>query len=371
MKEQADPKEKIGAVLVAGAGIGGMQAAIDLGNAGYKVYLVEEKSAIGGRMAQLDKTFPTNDCSMCTISPRLVEVDKHPNVEILTNCQILSVDGEAGRFRARILKLPRYVDMEKCNACGDCFEVCPVEVPNQFDEGLRPRKAIHKLYPQAIPNKAVIEKAGVSPCKAACPAHIHVQGYLALARQGKYKEALNLIRKDCALPSVCGRVCVRFCEDKCTRAGVDEAIAINDVKWFLSEQDHDDDVPEPPEPKNRRVAVIGAGPAGLSCAYQLAVQGYPVTLFEKEDEPGGVLRYGIPEYRLPKTVLDRDVNYIRRSGVEIRCALALGSDFTLQDLRDQGYEAFFISVGCSMGAKLGIPTEETSGVIQGIEFLKA
>ncbi|MGO9116741.1 MAG: FAD-dependent oxidoreductase [Desulfomonilaceae bacterium] len=371
MNEKIENKNKIGAVLVAGAGIGGMQAAIDLGNAGYKVYLVEEKSAIGGRMAQLDKTFPTNDCSMCTISPRLVEVDKHPNIEILTNSEILGVGGEAGHFQARILKHPRYVDMQKCNACGDCFEVCPVEVPNEFDASLRPRKAIHKLYPQAIPNKAVIQKAGVSPCKAACPAHIHVQGYLALARKGKYKEALNLIRKDCALPSVCGRVCVRFCEEKCTRARVDEAIAINDVKWFLSEQAIDEDTPEISAAKNRKIAVIGAGPGGLSCAYQLALQGYSVTVFEKDEKPGGVLRYGIPEYRLPKAVLDRDIEYIKRCGVEIRCSTALGKDVTLDNLRDQGYEAVFIAAGLTAGAKLGIEAEDTPGVLQGVDFLKA
>ncbi|HTY25932.1 MAG TPA: FAD-dependent oxidoreductase [Desulfomonilaceae bacterium] len=371
MAREIEGKNKVGAVLVAGAGIGGMQAAIDLGNAGYKVYLVEEKSAIGGRMAQLDKTFPTNDCSMCTISPRLVEVDKHPNVEILTNSEILGVDGEAGRFQARILKHPRYVDMEKCNACGDCFEVCPVEVPNEFDANLRPRKAIHKLYPQAIPNKAVIQKAGVSPCKAACPAHIHVQGYLALARKGKYKEAVNLIRKDCALPSVCGRVCVRFCEEKCTRARVDEPIAINDVKWFLSEQETDADLPEIAPAQNRKVGVIGAGPGGLSCAHQLALQGYSVTVFEKDEQPGGVLRYGIPEYRLPKAVLDRDIDYVKRCGVEIRCSTALGQDFTLESLRNQGYEAIFLGVGCSTGASLGIDAENTPGVIQGVDFLKA
>ncbi len=362
---------RIGAVLVAGAGIGGMQAAIDLGNAGYKVYLLEEKSAIGGRMAQLDKTFPTNDCSMCTISPRLVEVDKHPNVEIVTNSEILGVEGEAGRFQVRVLKHPRYVDMEKCNACGDCFEACPVEVPNEFDEKLRPRKAIHKLYPQAIPNKAVIEKAGVSPCKAACPAHVHVQGYLALARTGKYKEALNLIRKDCALPSVCGRVCVRFCEEKCTRARVDEAIAINDVKWFLSEQDTDGDLPEILPARNRKVAVIGAGPGGLSCAYYSALNGYSVTVFEKEKEPGGVLMYGIPEYRLPKAILNRDIEHIRRCGVEIRCSTELGKNFTLDGLEKQGYEAVFLGVGCSVGAPLGIGEDAIPGVLQGVDFLKA
>ena len=363
--------DRIGAVLVAGAGIGGMQAAIDLGNAGYKVYLLEEKSAIGGRMAQLDKTFPTNDCSMCTISPRLVEVDKHPNIEILTNSEILAVEGKAGRFQVRVLKHPRYVDMEKCNACGDCFEACPVEVPNEFDEKLRPRKAIHKLYPQAIPNKAVIQKAGVSPCKAACPSHVHVQGYLALVRQGKYKEALNLIRKDCALPSVCGRVCVRFCEEKCTRGGVDEAIAINDVKWFLSEQDNDGNLPEITPAKNRKVAVIGAGPGGLSCAYYSALNGYTVTVFEKDEEPGGVLRYGIPEYRLPKAILNRDIEHIRRCGVEIQCSTALGKDFTLDGLTKQGYEALFLGVGCSVGAPLGIGEDQISGVMQGVDFLKA
>jgi heterodisulfide reductase subunit A-like polyferredoxin len=362
---------KVGAAAVVGAGIGGMQAAIDLGNAGYKVYLVEEKSAIGGRMAQLDKTFPTNDCSMCTISPRLVEVDKHPNITILTNSEILGVEGEAGRFQVKVLKHPRYVDMERCNACGDCFEVCPVEVPNEFDAGLGPRKAIHKLYPQAIPNKAVIEKAGISPCKAACPSHIHVQGYLALARKGKYKEALDLIRKDCPLPSVCGRVCVRFCEEKCTRARVDEAVAIDDVKWFLSEQDINSEPVQTAPAKNRRVAIIGAGPAGLSCAHFLAIQGYSATVFEKEDEPGGNLRYAIPEYRLPRHVLKRDIDYIRQSGVEIRCSTALGKDFTLEDLRNQGYEAIFLSVGCMVSPRLGIPGQDLATVFQGIDFLKA
>jgi len=364
-------KTKVGAVLVAGAGIGGMQAAIDLGNAGYRVYLVEEKSAIGGRMAQLDKTFPTNDCSMCTISPRLVEVDKHPNVEILTNSEIMNVAGDAGDFRVKIIKHPRYVDMDKCNACGDCFEVCPVEAPNTFDAGLQQRTAIHKLYPQAIPNKAVIDKAGISPCKAACPSHVHVQGYLALARKGKFKEALDLIRKDCPLPSVCGRVCVRFCEEQCARVRVDEAVAINDVKWFLSDRAGDEDPPEKLPSNNRQTAVVGAGPGGLSCAYYLALAGYSVTVFEKEEEPGGVLRYGIPEYRLPRDVLNRDIDYIRRCGVEIQCSTSMGPNLTLQDLRARGHEAIFLAVGCSAGAKLGIEGEDSPGVVQGVDFLKA
>jgi heterodisulfide reductase subunit A-like polyferredoxin len=364
-------EHKVGAVLVAGAGIGGMQAALDLANSGYKVYLCEEKSAIGGRMAQLDKTFPTNDCSMCTISPRLVEVDKHPNITLLTNAEITAVGGEAGDFRVTVLKRPRYVDMERCNACGDCFEVCPVEVPNEFDEELRPRKAIHKLYPQAIPNKAVIQKAGISPCKAACPSHVHVQGYLALTKKGKYKEALALIRKDCPLPSVCGRVCVRFCEEACTRAKIDEAVAINDVKWFLSEMVTDEEPPEKAPPKDKKVAVVGSGPAGLSCAYYLALRGYPVAVFEREPEPGGNLRYAIPEYRLSRRALQRDIDYIMKAGVEIRTSTPLGEGFSLEDLKAQGFEAIFLSFGCSTGPKLGIPGEDRPGVFKGVDFLKA
>jgi heterodisulfide reductase subunit A-like polyferredoxin len=368
--DAAHGRGKIGAVLVAGGGIGGMQAAIDLGNAGYRVYLVEEKTAIGGRMAQLDKTFPTNDCSMCTISPRLVEVDKHPNIEILTNSEILQVQGEAGRFQVKLLIHPRYVDPEKCNACGDCFEVCPVETPNEFDAGLQPRRAIYKLYPQAIPNKAAIDKTGVSPCKDACPTHIHVQGYLALARQGKFKQALALIRKDCPLPSVCGRVCVRFCEKKCTRASFDEAVAINDVKWFLSEQAIDEAPPSIELISDRKAAIIGAGPGGLSCAYYLALNGYQVTVLEKEAEPGGVLRYGIPEYRLPRSILNRDIEYIKQCGVEIRCSVNFGRDVTIEDLRREGFEAFFVAAGCSSPARLGIAGEDLPGVIQGVDFLK-
>jgi heterodisulfide reductase subunit A-like polyferredoxin len=361
----------IGAVLTVGGGIGGVQASLDLAESGYRVYLVEEKPCIGGVMAQLDKTFPTNDCSACIFSPKLQTLAQNPNIEIITNSELLSVEGEPGDFRVKLIEHPRYVDMDKCNACGDCFEACPVEVPNDFDARLASRKAIYKLYPQGVPNKAAIDKAGVSPCKDACPAHIHVQGYLALARRGKYKEALDLIRKDCPLPSVCGRVCVRFCEEKCTRVRVDESVAINDVKWFLSEQTSEEDIPQIAEPKNRKVAVIGAGPGGLTCAYYLALAGYSVTIFEKEPEAGGVLRYGIPAYRLPREVLRRDVEYIERCGVEICCSKALGPDFTVESLREEGFEAIFLGVGCSTGSKLQVPGEDAQGVIQGIDLLNA
>ena len=175
-KRESGGKEKVGAVMVVGGGIGGIQASLDLANAGYKVYLIEASTAIGGRMAQLDKTFPTNDCSMCTISPKLIEVDKHLNIEIITNAEVESIAGEAGNFQVRVRKEPRFIDLEKCNACGDCLEVCPVAVPSEFEQGLIGRRAVFKAYPQAIPNAVAISKVNRPPCVLTCPANVNCQG---------------------------------------------------------------------------------------------------------------------------------------------------------------------------------------------------
>src|SRR4030042_4829101 len=207
-------EKKVGAVMVVGGGICGMQSALDLANSGFKVYLVEETSAIGGRMSQLDKTFPTNDCSMCMISPKLIEVGKHLNINLITDAQVQSLEGEAGNFKVKVLKRPRFVDMTKCSACGDCLQVCPVALPSEFEGALATRKAIFKRYPQAIPSAMLITKRGTSPCKITCPAHISVQGYVALIVKGKYKEALNLIREENPFPAVCGRGCTHPCETK-------------------------------------------------------------------------------------------------------------------------------------------------------------
>ena len=185
---------KVGAVMVVGSGIAGIQAALDLANSGMKVYMVENGISIGGVMAQLDKTFPTNDCSACILSPKLVEVGRHPNVEILTRRTVESVEGEAGRFTVKLTKAPRYVDLTKCTGCGDCATVCPITVPSDFNENLNDRKATFRHFPQAIPSGFAIDKLGTSPCKAACPTHISVQGYVALIAVGKYKEALKLIK---------------------------------------------------------------------------------------------------------------------------------------------------------------------------------
>jgi heterodisulfide reductase subunit A-like polyferredoxin len=223
-------KDKIGAVLVVGAGIGGIQASLDLANSGFKVYLLDRSPAIGGVMAQLDKTFPTNDCAMCILSPKLVECGRHLNVEVLTYAELESLEGEPGHFTARVRQHPRYVVVDECTGCGDCATACPIVCPDQFNAGLSERRAAYKLYPQAIPNAYVIEKRGRAPCRDACPIHQRAQGYVALVREGRFADAYRTIREDNPFPSICGRVCNHKCVDqhhaaKAVRGGLGERIS--------------------------------------------------------------------------------------------------------------------------------------------------
>ncbi|MCJ7491738.1 MAG: FAD-dependent oxidoreductase [Dehalococcoidia bacterium] len=225
-----------GAVLVYGGGIAGIQASLDLADSGFKVYLVERSSAVGGRMPQLDKTFPTGDCAMCILSPKLVECGRNKNIEIITLGEIEGISGEPGHFEVAVRRNPRYVDLAKCNGCGACAEVCPVSLPNAFDRGLGERRAIYREYPQAVPNAFTIAKEdGTAPCKLACPAGVNAQGYVALVGQGKFKEAYDVIRERCPLPSVCGRICQHPCEAACNRGDVDDPVAIRDLKRFATD----------------------------------------------------------------------------------------------------------------------------------------
>ncbi|HSM88406.1 MAG TPA: FAD-dependent oxidoreductase, partial [Desulfobacterales bacterium] len=363
---------KVGAVMVVGSGIAGIQAALDLANSGMKVYMVENGISIGGVMAQLDKTFPTNDCSACILSPKLVEVGRHPNVEILTRRTVESVEGEAGRFTVKLTKAPRYVDLTKCTGCGDCASVCPITVPSDFNENLNDRKATFRHFPQAIPSGYAIDKLGTSPCKAACPTHISVQGYVALIAVGKYKEALKLIKQENPFPSVCGRVCNHPCEEACMRGKVEQPIDIMHLKRFVADLDLNDAtkyVPEIKEKKGKKIAVVGAGPAGLSCAYYLAIEGYDVTVYEKAPIPGGWMTLGIPEYRLPRNVLNAEIKTMTDMGVKILCNQEVGKTITLEQLR-KDYDALFLGVGAQLSSKLDIPGEDMQGVIHGVDYLK-
>jgi heterodisulfide reductase subunit A-like polyferredoxin len=366
--------EPVGAVLVCGAGITGIQASLDLAESGFKVYLLDSSPAIGGRMAQLDKTFPTGDCAMCILSPKLVECARNKNIEIVTLADVEGISGAPGNFKVKIRQNPRYVDLNKCNACGDCTEACPVSLPSEFDRKLGTRKAIFRPYPQAIPNVFGISKAaGPAPCKSACPAGVNAQGYVALVAAGKFKEAYDLIRQRCPLPAACGRVCQHPCEDLCNRGEIDEAVSVRNLKRFVADYIHANPEEYPPaKPRGAKqaakVAIVGGGPAGLTAAADLALLGYGVTLFEAQPHLGGMLRYGIPGYRLPKDVLDKEIQYILDLGVEARTNAPVADPRTLLAA---GFGAVFAAPGAWISRKLGVAGEDAAGVWAGLEFLHA
>jgi heterodisulfide reductase subunit A-like polyferredoxin len=366
--------EKKGAVLVIGAGIAGIQSSLDLANSGFKVYLVEESAAIGGIMAQLDKTFPTNDCAMCIVSPKLVECGRHLNIELLTNSELMSLEGEAGNFRARIFKHPRFVDLDDCTGCGECAAVCPVNTISVFDEGLVQTTAVYKPYAQAFPNAFVIEKNETPPCQLGCPANIHVQGYVALAAKGKYKEAYDLIRMNNPFVSVCGRVCFHPCETQCYRGEYDEPIDIRSIKKFIADYVHSHheemEKAEIAKPEGEKVAIIGAGPAGLTCGFYLARMGYRVSIFEKDSQSGGMMRSCIPPYRLSREELDWEIGEILKEGIDLKLNYPIESASDIEKLKAEGFKVFYVGIGAQLSKMMGIEGENMKGVWGGVDFLK-
>ncbi|HSJ53877.1 MAG TPA: FAD-dependent oxidoreductase [Anaerolineae bacterium] len=351
--------------LIIGGSAAGIQAAFDLADSGIPVHLVEPAPFLDGGLAA------GGDAPPQLVNARLLELAKHANVTTWTGTRVQRAESQAGHWCLELAQQPRYVDLTKCTACGDCVQACPVTVPGTG------RKAIY-LQPGTQLGCAAIDKEGRAPCSAACPGGIHVQGYVALAAQGRFQEAIDLIREAIPFPGICGRICTHPCELNCRRGELEQAVAIRPLKRFLADwqlregQAHQTPVSEAAATRKQRVAVVGAGPAGMTVADRLVRQGYGVTVFDKLPVIGGMMAVGIPEYRLPRGVIAGEYRRIEELGIEIRLNTAIGpgGDHSLDSLLAGSYDAVCLAIGAHRSHSLRIPGEDLPGVVHGIELLK-
>lgn len=358
-------------VLVVGSGIGGMESALKLGDMGYKVLLVEKESSVGGKMVLLSKVFPTLDCASCISTPKMGATVHHPNITCLTYAEVESIRGDGnGGFLVQIHEKPRFVDQDACIGCRQCELACSVAVPDEFNAGLVSRRAAYTPFPQAVPKKAVIERAGVSPCTFNCPAGIKAHGYVALIRQGEYEKAFQLVREATPLVGTLGRACYAPCEGGCTRERLEGPVAIRRLKRFVADLHYAQEQvpPEVPPANGKKVAIVGSGPAGLTAAWHLALKGYEVKVFEAASRPGGLLRLALPPYRLSNEVVDQDVAAVNSLGVEIVTGTRIQD---LGGLKAAGYDAVLLATGTHRSTALGVPGENLPGVLKALDFLQA
>jgi heterodisulfide reductase subunit A-like polyferredoxin len=357
--------------LVIGSGIGGMESAIKLGDMGYRVLVVEKEASVGGRMVLLSKVFPTLDCASCIATPKMAATAHHPNVTVMTDSEVAGIarDGGGG-FRVRIHRQPRYVDPAACTGCKQCEQACTVAVPDEWNGGMVSRRAAYIAFPQAIPQKALIERPGTSPCTDACPAGIKAHGYVSLVRSGLYEEAFQLVLDATPLVGTLGQACYAPCEAACTRGRLEGAVNIRRLKRFVAERHYaGEDRPgvEVAPPNGKKVAIIGSGPAGLTAAWQLARAGYGVRIVEAAPEPGGFLRQAIPGYRLPVETVERDIQNVRDAGVEITVNSPVDD---LLALKAEGYDAVLVATGTPRSRPLEVPGEGLDGVVAGVDLLR-
>ena len=381
---------------IRGEGTGDLEGELCIGVGDMADFLVETGR---GRYIELDEVMEILERSeKMGYVHQITNIDGQDKIFAICNCAV----GVCNALRtSQLFNTPNmsrsayraHVTKEKCVACGKCVEVCPAGAA-KLGQKLCTKDGGEISYPKhELPdavawskdkwnpnyrddNKINCYETGTAPCKTACPAHLPVQGYVKMAAEGRYMDALKLIKTENPFPAVCGAICNRRCEDACTRGTIDQAVAIDEIKKFIAEQELHADKRYIPEmtnhsgkPMEQKIAVIGAGPAGMTAAFFLKEMGYPVTVFEKNSRPGGMLLNGIPSFRLEKSVIDAEIEVLREMGVEFKCGVEVGKDVTIAELRAQGYQAFYIAIGAQGGRKTGVPGEDAEGVLTGVEFL--
>jgi NADPH-dependent glutamate synthase beta subunit-like oxidoreductase/NAD-dependent dihydropyrimidine dehydrogenase PreA subunit len=354
--------------LIVGGSISGIQKAIELAEQGNQVYLLESRPDLKSERIMADNS---SNGDNPFLSPEIEKVKGNPNIHILTNVDIERIEQNRGGFKLKVTKRPLRIIPEKCNDCKECVKVCPMSMSDDYNQDLNLRTAVDYFSTHCY---HIIKERPI--CEQTCPVNLDIRGYIGLIADGKPEESLDLIREKLPFPLTIGRICPHPCEEACNRGIVDKPLCIRDLKRFVS--DYELKLLSRPKPKEKassdhkddRVAIVGGGPAGLTCAHDLALKGYSVTIFESLPIAGGMLAVGIPDYRLPRNILETEINLVKELGMEIKASTCIGKDMKLTDLFNQGFKAIFIAVGAHNNQQMKIPGEDLPGVVPGVFFLR-